>query len=259
MWIRPENSVLLVEPDTFVRRYLVSALQQAGYRVLSASDGAEALHLVRQYPRLRLVISEVLLPNTPAITFLRDLRRLRRDLPVIFTSSIDPRLLTQPLPQRDILAKPFSPDILVERVGRQLRGQGPKVKLGPPRQAPLRGPFAPAQIASPAVPGRIAPSHQPVDQGRFAWLGKQFHVRFFGRSIIFQPIASSAGTNAIFPSVLAAAAARVNMVNRIAITSTILASATVAQKDILARQRHFFERPTDVVEHANHGRKSNAA
>jgi DNA-binding response OmpR family regulator len=125
MWIRPDNTLLLVEPDSFIRRCLVSALQQAGYRVLQASDGPEALQLLRQNPRIRLVVSEVLLPSAPATGFLRELRRLRRDLPVLFTSGIHPRLLNQPLPQRDILNKPFSPDVLVERVGRQLRGQAP--------------------------------------------------------------------------------------------------------------------------------------
>ncbi|MBS2034721.1 response regulator [bacterium] len=134
MWIRPDNTLLLVEPDSFIRRCLVGALQQAGYRVLQASDGPEALQLIRQNPRVRMVISEVLLPSSPATSFLRELRRLRRDLPVLFTTGVNPRLLTQPLPQRDILNKPFSPDMLVERVGRQLRGQGPApTKLAAPR------------------------------------------------------------------------------------------------------------------------------
>lgn len=123
MWIRAEHTILLIEPDTFVRRHLTSTLQQAGYRVLQAGDGPEALQLVRQNPRIRLVISEVLLPSCPAASFLRDLRRLRRDLPVLYTSGISPRLLNQPLPHRDILAKPFAAEVLVERVGRQLRGQ----------------------------------------------------------------------------------------------------------------------------------------
>ena len=133
MWIRPENTVLLVEPDTFMRRCLTSALQQAGYRVLQTGDGPEALQLVRNNPRIRMVISEVLLPNSPDKSFLRDLRKLRRDLPVLFTSGIQPQLLNQSLPQRDILAKPFSPEALVERVGRQLRGPAPNQgKLRPP-------------------------------------------------------------------------------------------------------------------------------
>lgn len=132
MWIRPENTLLLVEPDSFIRRCLVAALQQAGHRVLQAGDGPEALQLVKQHPRIRLVISEVLLPSAPATSFLRELRRVRRDLPVLFTSGINPNLLNQSLPGKEILNKPFSPDALVERVGRQLRGQrqtpGPQVK-----------------------------------------------------------------------------------------------------------------------------------
>lgn len=134
MWIRPENTVLLVEPDSFIRRCLVAALQQSGYRVLQASDSPEALQLIRQHPRIKLVVSEVLLPGAAAANFLRELRRLRRDLPVLFTSSVHPNMLKQALPHRDILCKPFSPDILVERVARQLRGTGPApTKLGAPR------------------------------------------------------------------------------------------------------------------------------
>ena len=140
MWIRPENTLLLVEPDSFIRRCLVSALQQAGYRVLQASDGPEALHLLRQNPRTRLVISEVLLPSSPAENFLRELRKMRRDVPVLFTSGINPRLLNQVLPQRNILNKPFSPDSLVERVGRLLRGQTPTPsKLKAPKPNYVQG------------------------------------------------------------------------------------------------------------------------
>lgn len=138
MWIRPENTLLLVDPDAFVRRCLSSALAQAGYKVLQAADGPEALELLRQHPRVRLVISEVLLPTAAASGFLRDLRRLRRDLPVLFTSGVAPRMLMQPLPQREILAKPFSPELLVERVARQLRGSAsatPSGRLRPPAGA----------------------------------------------------------------------------------------------------------------------------
>lgn len=139
MWIRPDNAILVVEPDSFIRRYLVNSLQQAGYKVLQASDGPEALQLVKQNPRVRLVVSEVLLPTSPVASFLRELRRIRRDLPVLFTSGIHPRLITQPLPTRDILTKPFSAESLVERVGRQLRGQtspslGGKVRPTPSKE-----------------------------------------------------------------------------------------------------------------------------
>jgi len=134
MWIRPDNTLLLVEPDTFFGACLVGALQQAGSRALQPSDGPEALQVIRQNPRIRMVISEVLLPSSSATSFLRELRRVRRDLPVLFTSGINPRMLTQPLPHRDILSKPFSPDMLVERVGRQLRGQATvPSKLAVPR------------------------------------------------------------------------------------------------------------------------------
>lgn len=135
MWIRPENTLLLVEPDSFVRRCLAGALEKAGYRVLQASDSQEALRLVRQNAKIRLVISEVLLPSSPASAFVKDLRRLRRDLPLLFTSSVHPSLLNQSLPRRDILHKPFSPDRLVERVGRQLKAPqvAARLHLKPPR------------------------------------------------------------------------------------------------------------------------------
>jgi len=122
MWIRPETTILLVEPDSFVRRCLAGGLREAGYRVLQAGDSQEALQLVRQNARIRLVVSEVLLPTSPASVFLKDLRRLRRDVPILFTSGVEPKLLNQSLPRRDILHKPFSLNTLVERIGRQLRG-----------------------------------------------------------------------------------------------------------------------------------------
>src|SRR5437773_2170709 len=46
MRARPGETILLVEDNDGVRRYGVSALEDLGYRVLAAADGAAALHLL---------------------------------------------------------------------------------------------------------------------------------------------------------------------------------------------------------------------
>src|SRR5215208_1189379 len=56
-------TVLVVDDDDSVREYMARVLEDQGYRVLLASNGLEALHLVaRHSPAIHLVVSDVLMP-----------------------------------------------------------------------------------------------------------------------------------------------------------------------------------------------------
>ena len=57
-----KGSVLLVEDDRSVRRYLEITLQRAGYEVITANDGLEAMKLALSSP-IDVVITDAIMPH----------------------------------------------------------------------------------------------------------------------------------------------------------------------------------------------------
>lgn len=66
--------VLLVEDDRSVRRYLEVTLQRAGYKVIPAADGLEAMKLALSSP-IDVVITDAIMPNLSGQELVRFLRR----------------------------------------------------------------------------------------------------------------------------------------------------------------------------------------
>lgn len=66
--------VLLVEDDRSVRRYLEVTLQRAGYKVITAADGLEAMKLALSSP-IDVVITDAIMPNLSGRELARFLRQ----------------------------------------------------------------------------------------------------------------------------------------------------------------------------------------
>lgn len=82
-------SVLMVEDSMLLRAANKSILTRAGYTVLTAGDGEEALHLVRQH-RPDLVILDLMLPKLGGDLVLQALRKdaTTARIPVIVLTSL---------------------------------------------------------------------------------------------------------------------------------------------------------------------------
>ena len=82
--------VLVVEDDDRLARDLVMELEIAGYRVLMASDGREALDVIRG-ERPDVIISDIMMPEMDGHEMLKKLRVLHpsmRDVPFIFLTAL---------------------------------------------------------------------------------------------------------------------------------------------------------------------------
>ena len=66
--------VLLVEDDRSARRYLEVALQRSGYKVITASDGLEAMKVALSTP-IDVVITDAVMPNLSGQELARFLRQ----------------------------------------------------------------------------------------------------------------------------------------------------------------------------------------
>ncbi|OWY65771.1 hypothetical protein B7486_40200 [cyanobacterium TDX16] len=63
-------TILVVDDSTTMRQTLTLSLQKAGYRVLSARDGLEALEKLQQSPTVQLVLCDIEMPNMNGFEFL---------------------------------------------------------------------------------------------------------------------------------------------------------------------------------------------
>jgi|ERR1041385_4995665 two-component system, cell cycle sensor histidine kinase and response regulator CckA len=112
--------ILLAEDEPVVRRFVETALVYAGYDVLTAADGAEALKLSRSYRgTIDLVLSDVKMPNMIgpelAMTIVKERPGIHVMLMTGKSSGEIPMMLRQ-----DLLRKPFPPKRLLERIARVL-------------------------------------------------------------------------------------------------------------------------------------------
>lgn len=117
----PPVSVLLVEDDPLIREFVVEALRDAGYHVIHASTGEEALDWCKRHVA-DVLVTDVRLPgNIDGWQIAERCRQSDPELPVIYATGYSPSA-SRPVPGSRIVKKPFHPDEVVRMV-RELGGQ----------------------------------------------------------------------------------------------------------------------------------------
>jgi CheY-like chemotaxis protein len=108
-------AVLVVEDDPDIRDAVVAALEIEGFRVFQATNGAEALEVLRTMPHPSLVLADLMMPVMDGWQFIRALSDDDRlaTLPVVIVSAND---LQAPKGYRQV-KKPIDIDALVNIVG----------------------------------------------------------------------------------------------------------------------------------------------
>ena len=106
--------VLLAEDDAALRRYLEVTLQRAGYEVVSAGDGLEAMRFLLN-ASVDLVITDAVMPNLSGYELCRFVRGSQSlsHLPIILLSGLDPNN-AEAEQANAFLAKPISPESLLD-------------------------------------------------------------------------------------------------------------------------------------------------
>jgi CheY-like chemotaxis protein len=109
-------TVLLVEDDGALRRYLEIVLQRAGYAVVSAADGLEAMKAALSPTRFDAVVTDAVMPHLGGHELCRFLRRHPKlsALPVVLLSGADQTAAPREASERaDVyLSKPVRPEEL---------------------------------------------------------------------------------------------------------------------------------------------------
>lgn len=113
--------ILIVEDDHAMNEYIGDILSQTGYEVCAAYNGITGLDAIRASAP-NVVILDIFMPEKDGLEMLVELRRLSPDLPVLVISGRQHLLsgcsmsLAKQLGATDVLAKPFTPKELLNRV-----------------------------------------------------------------------------------------------------------------------------------------------
>lgn len=111
-----QTRVLLAEDDRALRRFLEVVLERAGYKVVPAVDGLEAMKLVLSTP-VDVVVTDAMMPNLSGHELCRFLRNspTLAHLPIILLSALERKDANHNAEQADVfLAKPVSGESLIE-------------------------------------------------------------------------------------------------------------------------------------------------
>jgi DNA-binding response OmpR family regulator len=118
-----ERCVLLVEDDRAVQRYLQVILQRAGYEVICAADGLEAMKIALS-KSIDAVVTDAIMPHFSGQEFCRFLRSYPTlsTLPVILLSAFENKTASEGDDLADVcLTKPVDPEELISCLARLIR------------------------------------------------------------------------------------------------------------------------------------------
>lgn len=121
-----KKKVLVVDDEQSIVTLLKYNLEQSGYEVLTAYDGAEGIALVEnEHPDL--LVLDLMLPVMDGIEVCKQLRQKQIHIPIIMLTAKDEefdKVLGLELGADDYMTKPFSPREVVARVKAILRRSG---------------------------------------------------------------------------------------------------------------------------------------
>ncbi|GAA1564004.1 response regulator [Dactylosporangium maewongense] len=116
------KTILIVDDSASVRQVVTIALRGAGYEVVAATDGKDALKQL-DGRRIHLIISDVNMPNMDGITLVGEVKKLPsyRFTPIIMLtteSQEDKKRQAQAAGAKAWVTKPFQPDQMLAAVSK---------------------------------------------------------------------------------------------------------------------------------------------
>jgi len=121
----PPKQVLIAEDDDHMREALQEMLSEAGYRVITAEDGLEALDWLSRV-KVDLIVVDILMPGLGGPELIRRLRETSEwaTIPIMVLSGYADLTRYRDLPVNDVQLKPFKLSEFLEKVS-QLIGSRP--------------------------------------------------------------------------------------------------------------------------------------
>ncbi len=128
--------ILVVDDESRMRKLVKDFLTRAGYQVLEAADGEEAVDVFFSTKGIDLLVLDVMMPKMDGWEVVKEIRKVSK-VPIIMLTAKDQEqdeLQGFELGVDEYISKPFSPKILVARIGAILRRtnqlEGENIELG---------------------------------------------------------------------------------------------------------------------------------
>ncbi|WP_033663917.1 response regulator transcription factor, partial [Bacillus cereus] len=117
-----QETILVVDDEKEIRDLIAIYLENEGYKVLQAADGAEGLEILEKN-EVHLVVLDIMMPKIDGIHMCMKVREVK-EMPIIMlsakTQDMD-KILGLTTGADDYVTKPFNPLELIARIKSQLR------------------------------------------------------------------------------------------------------------------------------------------
>lgn len=133
------SHVLIVEDDAVLREALAETITIAGHTYIIARDSKEVLELIELYDPAVILTDIKIDKASDGIGFLRDVHKKRPDLPVIVMAahgSVEEAVIAMRNGAADYLQKPFSAQVLIEKITRLIHTEAVDDDSAPVAQDP---------------------------------------------------------------------------------------------------------------------------
>ena len=121
-----QGRILVVDDESRMRKLVRDFLTRQDYEVVVAADGGEEIRIFYKETEISLLILDVMMPVKDGFEVCREIREVS-DVPIIMLTAKgeeSDELSGFELGVDEYIAKPFSPKVLVARVGAVLRRSG---------------------------------------------------------------------------------------------------------------------------------------
>jgi CheY-like chemotaxis protein len=119
-----DTTIMVVEDEVEIRELVAASLAVAGYQVLCAEDGRDALEQLGAHPEVDLLFTDILMPgDVHGYDLAREARRLRPNIKLLYTSgyALSAALSrTAPIEDARLVRKPYRLDQLMGEIRRTL-------------------------------------------------------------------------------------------------------------------------------------------
>ena len=135
------KKVLILEDEVSIRSFVVINLKRAGYDVVEAGTGEEALELLKSNPDVGVAILDIMLPGIDGFEVCRSIRATDKKIGIIMLTARSQEMdkITGLMTGADdYMTNPFSPaeltariDALYRRVGPESASESTEITQGP--------------------------------------------------------------------------------------------------------------------------------
>ena len=126
-----QHTILVVEDEELLLDLLKEMLEAEGYRVITATDGNQAVNLYRsEKEKVSLVLSDMGLPGMGGWEVLRQLKTINPMVKVILSSGFMDSKVRQDMilsGAKDFIQKPYTPEKVVQQIRASILSDDPKL------------------------------------------------------------------------------------------------------------------------------------